>query len=211
MAYGIYDWNPLTVRKFSRIWRKKMDGKFDLETLQYRKELILEMIQKETKKKLRIYRRSKPRPVRKSSNGSISRLLLNYDREVLAMIREINREFNHYLQYPHRYPYINKEKRRFLEIAHGGEDVMDIDVDINDGAFKDYWQKRAGILCDEKVKFEKRLLRRKWRLAVRNHLRLSKDPKVKDLQALLDSEVEDSEVEIIEHEPSIIYISSDEN
>lgn len=226
IAYGIHRWNFQSIRKFRRIWRKKMDVMFDLETLAYKRQLLGEMIQQEEQRererhRQELQRRPRLRPRRRRSElrrtrqsaDPVARLLINYDREVIAMIREINREFNHYLEYPHRYPYIHTEKKKFLQqlLITNDEEYMDIDVDFNDRAFKDYWKNRAGILCDEKVKFEKNLLRSKWRFAVRNHLRLSRDPKVEDLRCLLESDGDSSDVEVVDDHLSIIVISSDED
>lgn len=209
IAYRINVNNPLSFRRFQRIWRKKMDGMFDLETLQYKRDLIQEKIHKE---KIKRPRRSRSRP-KKACDDVIARILINYDREVIAAIRVVKQEFIHYLQYPHRYIYIETEKKNFLKFADQNNNrCEDFVVDLDGADFKKYWSNRVGVLCDEKVKLEKNLIRIKWRLAVRNHLRLSKDPKVEDLQNLLKSEDEDaSDVEIIEHQQSIIDISSDED
>jgi hypothetical protein len=221
VAYRINVYNPWSVRRFEKIWRKKMDRMFDLSTLEYKKRLIKRMIGKEDGREAVRGRNqitpTQPDKIQSNSNDPIARMLINYDREVLAMIREINRQFSHYLQYPHRYPHIEAEKKKFLieesrTSFNNNVEMMDIDVDFHSQPFKDFWSRRAGNLCDEKVVFEKNLLRCKWRFAVRNYLRLSKDPKVEDLKNLLASDNEDDpEVEIIEREPSVIVISSDED
>jgi hypothetical protein len=230
LAYRITKWDWKSARKFSRIWRKKMDNMFDLQAQSYKQELIESMILEEERKHgndRRAYHRTPQRPRSRShrrnrsesrsetSVDPVARLLLNYDREVVAMIREVNKEFNNYLDYPHRYPFIHTEKKKFFErelAADESDEVMDIDVDLNDEAFKRYWRSRAGILCDKKVKEEKNLLRTKWRFAVRNHLRLSRNPRVEELRCLLESEDEDdSDVEVLEEHRSIVYVSSDED
>ena len=210
-AYRINVDDPYSVLRFSKVWRKKMDGMFDLETYQYKRELILQMLHEEKQHRQTQFHpnpaRSR-RPAENFSHDPISRLLLNYDREVLAMIREANREFNHYVVYPHRYQHINKEKKLFLALNE--DEIMDLEVvDVQSQEFKNFWNKRAAILCDEKVKFEKNLLRLKWRFAVRNFMRLSSDPKVKDLQSLLESDDEsNSDVEVIDCHASLIDLTS---
>ena len=216
-AYHINVDNPYSVFQFAKIWRKKMDGMFDLETYQYKRQLILQMLKEETQHRQAQFRPNPPRscrrrrrPAEKMFNDSISRILLNYDREVLATMREINREFNHYIVYPHRYLYINNEIKIFLELH--GDKSMDLDVDFQSQEFQHFWNSRAAVLCDQKVKFEKNLLRLKWRFAVRNHMRLSNDPKVKDLQSLLESEDEtDSDVEAIDCHVSMVDLTSDQD
>lgn len=215
-AYRINIDDPYSVLRFSKVWRKKMDGMFDLETYQYKRDLILQMLQEEKQLRQTQFRpnlarsRRRRRPAEKFSHDPISRLLLNYDREVLAMIREANREFNHYVVYPHRYLHINKEKRLFLALDE--DEIMDLEVDVQSQEFQHFWNKRVAILCDEKVKFEKHLLRLKWRFAVRNYMRLSNDPKVKDLQSLLESDDEsNSDVEAIDCHASMIDLTSDQD
>lgn len=213
VAYRIDVQNPHSVQKFSKVWRRKMDGMFNIETSEYKRELITEMIHKERENS----RRPRRRPAKKVLPDPLSRLLLNYDREVLAMMRETRREFNLYHDHPHHYHSIEAEKRLFLNLElrqfpRRNEEFMDIDVDINGHEFKKFWRKRIAILCDDKIKTEKNGLRLKWRFVIRNRLRLSQDLQFKDVQHLFDSDVDQySDVEIVEHQPSIIDVSSDED
>lgn len=91
-----------------------------------------------------------------SSKIDPSRLLLNYDSEVLAAIRRVRDDFLIFMKYPKSYPYYEEEMRSFEAQQFGSNHYKDEE-------FRRYWVHRISSLCDMNVIREKRLIRENWR------------------------------------------------
>lgn len=143
--------------KFKKLWRLKMDQLFYNETTKASRILVSQELKKVE---------TSPRPAATVTDPS--RLLVNYDREVVNMIRQVKNEFNSYLKFPKLYPNYLREKQKFLiqrcaDFSIDSVDgMMDISVDIGK-EFQFYWESRISTLCDMKVAEEKRIIRENWK------------------------------------------------
>lgn len=158
-------------REFKKMWRLKMDQLFDEETLQANKMLL----ERELKK------------LNESQDSGISmpdpsRLLVNYDREVINMIRRVQDEFCFFMKFPKCYPNYIEEKKNFL-IQQCAAVIDDVDIDER---FKSFWVRRISVLCDSKIKQEKGLIRKNWKQLLPAYVGNASQPE--ELQELLLSD-----------------------
>jgi hypothetical protein len=131
-------------KEFRKMWRLKMDELYYEETT-----MATQILKQDETFKMSC--KNEEFPV-----ADPSRLLVNYDRQVVNMIRRIKDEFNFYLQFPKSYPQIDDEKRRFLNDYYG-------DGSSTENSFQFYWESRIGTLCDLAIKKEKEVIREDWK------------------------------------------------
>lgn len=168
-------------REFKKMWRLKMDQLFDEETLKANKILL--------ERELKNLNESQDSGI---STPDLSRLLVNYDREVVNMIRRVQDEFCFFMKFPKCYPNYIEEKKNFLlqQCATVIDEFADIDVDI-DEQFKSFWMRRISVLCDSKIKQEKGLIRKNWKQLLPAYVGNVSQPE--ELQELLLSDNDDDD------------------
>lgn len=161
-----------------------MDKEYDVETIKMHR-LFLE----------RQLRKLNESQNQNSSLPSLdpSRLLVNYDREVLTMMRRVRDDFYQYLLYPKSYPLYEAEKKNFLIdhcIEAADKNITQISMDEIDKKFQIFWENRVGILCDVKITQEKKQIRRDWKRLLPIYHDLGEDTSSAELQELLQSDEE---------------------
>lgn len=168
---------------FKRRWRLFMDDEFDDETLKMQKIYLERQLKKTSQSQ--------------DSNLSLpsidpARLLVNYDREVLCMMRRLRNEFNFYLLYPESYPLYEAEKKNFLidQCIAAANKTTRINMDDVDKHFARFWEKRIALLCDIKISQEKKRIRRDWKLLLPIYHDLGEDTSCQEFQKLLLSDNE---------------------
>lgn len=139
---------------FKKLWRLRMDKEYDEETIKMHRIFLERQLKK-------LNQASEP----SSTVLDPSRLLVNYDREVLNMIRRVRDEFNTYLLFPERYSLYEVERKNFLidQCVSAAKYVTQISMDDITKNFAIYWEDRVGVLCDLKISREKKLIRRDWK------------------------------------------------
>lgn len=161
---------------FKKLWRLKMDDLFYEESKMKVKALLNKELEESMTKISK-------------ENFDPARLLVNYDHEVLRMIRRVREEFIFYLKSPKCYPRFVEEQRNFLIQKFNGCDIESSYNIKSDEQFKRYWVDRIATLCDMEVIREKRLIRDNWRKLVPSYYdSTEKAAGVEDLQELLMSE-----------------------
>lgn len=86
--------------RFKQIWRLKMDELYNIETMNAHRMLLqLEL------KRLKQSSLTLPDP---------TRMLVNYDREVITMMQRVRDEYNFFKDFPKCYPNYKQEKKSFL-------------------------------------------------------------------------------------------------
>lgn len=171
---------------FKKLWRLRMDKEYDLETVKMHKIYL----ERELKK---LNQSQKSNSLRSLDPG---RLLVNYDREVLAMIREVRDEFNFYLFSPKSYPLYKAEKKNFFIdqcLAVAEKNVTQINIEDIEKEFQIFWKNRVAVLCDLKITREKKRIRRDWKLLLPIYHDLGEDTKSSEFQELLLSDNENDE------------------
>lgn len=182
--YKLCEGTPRSFRKsfaFKKLWRLRMDKEYDVETIKMHKIFLERQLKKLSQSQ--------------HANASLShvvdpgRLLANYDREVLRMIREQRDVFNFYLLYPKSYPLYEAEKKNFLidQCINAAENITQISMDDIDKRFRIYWENRVAILCDLKISQEKKKIRRNWKRLLPVYHDLGEDT-CSELQELLMSD-----------------------
>lgn len=168
-------------RTFKKLWRLKIDQMFDEETLLANKTLL----ERELKE------------LNDSQDSGVaipdpSRLLVNYDREVINMIRRIQDEFSFFKDYPKCYPNYEDEKKSFLaqQCIQCSDQFKDIKMNV-DEQFKDFWARRVAYLCDYKIKQEKDTIRKNWKHLLPSYLNERSNTSKDELEVLLISDDED--------------------
>jgi hypothetical protein len=121
-----------------------------------------------------------------------SRLLVNYDREVLSMIRRVRDEFQVYARDPSFYPLYEAEKKNFLieKCIAAADKMTQISMDEIDKHFQIYWQNRVAFLCDLKISREKKQIRCDWKRLLPIYHDLGEDTSSQEFQDLLLSDNE---------------------
>ena len=166
---------------FKKLWRMRMDKEFNTETLKMHRVYLERQLKKLNQSQ--------------GSNSSLSsmdptRLLVNYDREVVTMIRQVRDKFNSYLQLPDRYPLYEAEKKNFLidQCLAAAENVTQITMDDIDKKFSIYWENRMAVLCDLEISRLKKLMRRDWKQLMPVYHDLGEEKSCSELQELLLSD-----------------------
>lgn len=163
--------------KFKQLWRLAMDELFRQEAV----VAIKKILNMDLKKRLGV---REPKP----SIPDPSRMLVNYDREILNSMRKIREEFRFYVQYPKCYPNFDEEKHRFLSQNLG----QNIESDI-DKRFQFYWESRVSTLCDMKIASEKQNIRKHWKKLLPVYYDTGDFSYPEEVQALLLPDDEDND------------------
>lgn len=168
--------------KFKKLWRLKMDKLFYEETIRINRQLLAKELQM-------LEQKSKPDPV----ISDPTRMLVNYDREVVNMIRRIKKEFDYYLMFPTQYPDFQMEKKRFLllKLTSFGNNFTDIKMNF-EKEFQFYWETRIASLCDMKITEEKQSIRNDWKSLLPVYLNSGEDTTCPEEMELLLSDSNES-------------------
>lgn len=126
---------------FKKFWRLRMDHLFKKES-----ERALGALKKHEETRQQTTRES----IAEMKNPT--KLLKNYDSEVVNMLRRVREEYCFYLKHPSCYPDIDAEKKNFLT------EKMDFKE-----MFLDYWTRRIPLLCDQEIEREKKIIRTNWK------------------------------------------------
>lgn len=141
--------------KFKELWRHEMDEEFSLEILNIRKQYL--------ERQLKILDESQ-----NIKNDSIEnypnpeKILVNYDREVVRMIKNVRDNYLLYMSFPKTYPKIDEEKKIFLNRFNTFNFIESLPDDI-EIEFQKYWNKRISDLCDQEIEKNKRDIRKNWK------------------------------------------------
>lgn len=172
--------------KFKKLWRLKMDELYTDETLKAQKILIQQELNKLEEST------SMNEPKVSVTLSDPTRLLVNYDREVLNMMRRVRDEYNFYLRYPKCFPGYEEEFKEFLIQLCDSDcaDFKDLSVTVDDH-FSVYWGRRVPALCDRRIAQEKQQIRNNWKKLLPVYFDISDEKACpEELQSLLLSENE---------------------
>jgi hypothetical protein len=170
---------------FKKFWRLRMDKEFDTEQDKMHKLFLERQL-----KKLNDSMDSKA-----SSTIDPSRLLTSYDREVVAMIREVRDSYSSFLTFPERYPLYEIEKKNFLIeqcLAAAHINKTSIRMEDVEKKFLNFWPNRVAELCDLKIAQEKKQIRRDWKQLLPIYHNLGVKDSSSELEGLL-SDIESDE------------------
>lgn len=163
--YNYFEANPKEHGEFQQIMRKRFHSRY--KSMSFKKVWRLkmdELFYKESKRLLRVLKKreeTKKQETREliAEMKNPSRLLLNYDREIVSMMRRVRQEYCYYLKYPLVYPDIETEKKNFLLEGSDGKEHEE----AFETAFIEFWDKRIALLCDHEIQEEKRIIRENWK------------------------------------------------
>lgn len=162
--YNYYEANP---REHGEFWRMQKRFQVYYRSMEFKKEWRLKMDElyyKDTKRMTKMMKKreeAKKHEIRESLEEmkNPAQLLLNYDREIVAMMQRVRDEYSFFRKFPARYPDIVEEKQNFLQQLR---DSADHEFDFFD-SFLEFWESRVALLCDREISEEKKLIRENWR------------------------------------------------